>query len=210
MSEALSYLVKARPQAMGHYLAFLKDCGSRLDPKTRNLISVITKVHSQTERGLRQYLRRALREGCSAEEILDALFMAFPALGLAKIVWAVDVILKMELPQFALADATTNQEAVWHDVMAARGVRVGLTRRVECDGRSMFVHRSADGWRVYDSHCPHQSTDMPQLALRGRTLTCPTHGWQFNVRDGACIAHGHEPLRQLPCRIQDGRLQAHW
>ena len=44
MSAALDYLVKARPEALGHYFAFLKDCGKHLDPKTRNLISVITKV----------------------------------------------------------------------------------------------------------------------------------------------------------------------
>ena len=100
MSEALTYLVKARPDALGPYLAFLKACGTKLDPKTRNLISVITKVHAQTERGLRQYLLRALREGASAAEVLDALLMAFPALGLSKIVWAVDVILAMDLPEF--------------------------------------------------------------------------------------------------------------
>ena len=63
MSDALNYLVKARPDAVGHYFAFLKACGTQLDPKTRNLISVISKVHAQTERGLRQYLGRALREG---------------------------------------------------------------------------------------------------------------------------------------------------
>ena len=96
MSDALSYLLKARPDAVGHYFAFLKACGTRLDPKTRNLISVITKVHAQTERGFRQYLGRALREGCSPAEVLDALLMAFPTLGLSKIVWAVDIILAMD------------------------------------------------------------------------------------------------------------------
>ena len=114
MSDALNYLVKARPEAMGAYFKFLKGAGTHLDPKTRNLISVITKVHAQTENGLRQYLTRALREGATADEILDALLMAFPALGLAKIVWAVDVILGMDLPQFRL-----DREAVapcWHDV----------------------------------------------------------------------------------------------
>lgn len=100
MSEALDYLVKARPEAMRHYFDFLKDAGSRLDPKTRNLISVITKAHAQTERGLKQYLKRALREGCTGEEVIDALLMAFPALGLTKVVWAVDVILSMKLPEF--------------------------------------------------------------------------------------------------------------
>ena len=70
MSEALDYLVKARPEALGHYFAFLKDCGKHLDPKTRALISVITKVDAQTERGFKQYLKRALREGCSPMEVL--------------------------------------------------------------------------------------------------------------------------------------------
>ena len=49
MSDALSYLAKARPDAVGHYFVFLKNCGKHLDPKTRNLISVITKVDAQTE-----------------------------------------------------------------------------------------------------------------------------------------------------------------
>ena len=44
MSDALNYLLKVRPETLGHYFAFLKDCGKHLDPKTRNLISVITKV----------------------------------------------------------------------------------------------------------------------------------------------------------------------
>ena len=91
MSDALNYLIKARPEAMAAYFKFLKGAGPRLDPKTRNLISVITKVHAQTENGLRQYLRRALREGATADEVIDALLMAFPALGLTRIVWAIDV-----------------------------------------------------------------------------------------------------------------------
>jgi alkylhydroperoxidase/carboxymuconolactone decarboxylase family protein YurZ len=90
MSDALSYLIKARPEAMKAYLTFLKDTGKHLDPKTRSLISVITKIDSQTERGLRQYLPRALRDGASPHEILDAILMVFPTLGLAKIIWAVD------------------------------------------------------------------------------------------------------------------------
>ena len=73
MSNALSYLMKARPEAMGAYFSFLKDTGKHLDPKTRSLISVITKVDSQTERGLRQYLPRALRDGATPMEVLDAI-----------------------------------------------------------------------------------------------------------------------------------------
>lgn len=218
MSDALYFLVKARPAAMGHYLAFMKDAGSRLDPKTRALISVITKVHAQTERGLRQYLGRALRDGCTPGEIIDALLMAFPALGLAKIVWAADVILAMNLPGFtpeALNAAAI--EPTWHDVLAIDGFAAGQTQRVECDGRGLFVHRAADfdangedEWRVWDSRCPHQVTNIPHLALNGHVLTCPKHEWTFDVRNGECIANGSAPLKRWPAKVADGRLLALW
>ena len=208
MSDALNYLVKARPEALGHYFAFLKDCGRHLDPKTRNLISVITKVDAQTERGFRQYLGRALREGCTGAEVLDALLMAFPTLGLAKIVWAVDLILAMDLPQFQLGAAAPQGQ--WHDVAATRGVKPGQVLRVECDGRAVFACRDQKGWRVYDSRCPHQTTDIPHLALEGTTLTCPRHRWAFDIRTGACIANGDAPLRQWESRVSGGRLQAYW
>lgn len=208
MSDALNFLVKARPEAMGHYLAFLKDCGTRLDPKTRCLISVITKVHAQTARGFRQYVNRALREGCSAEEVLDALLMAFPALGLSKLVWAADQLLAMDLPAFQ--PAALGQAGDWHDVMATRGVPDGASLRVDCDGRGLFVQRQGRRWRVYDSRCPHQTTNIPHLALNGGTVTCPKHGWTFDLADGRCTAKGDAPLREWDCKVVKGRLLARW
>jgi nitrite reductase/ring-hydroxylating ferredoxin subunit/alkylhydroperoxidase/carboxymuconolactone decarboxylase family protein YurZ len=214
MSDALAYLIKARPETMGHYFAFLKEAGSKLDPKTRNLISVITKVHAQTERGFRQYLGRALRDGCTPAEVLDALLMAFPALGLAKIVWAVDIILSMDLPEFQ--PAALGAEGQWHDVMATAELPMGQVARVDCDGRGLFVYHVAshdgtgDAWRVFDSRCPHQTTNIPHLALEGTRLTCPKHGWAFDVRDGRCIAIGNSPLRQWESRVDNGRLLARW
>jgi len=209
MSDALTYLVKARPEAMGHYFGFLKDCGKHLDPKTRNLISVITKVHAQTERGFRQYLGRALREGCTPAEVLDALLMAFPALGLAKIVWAVDIILAMDIPEFK-PEAMTAPAGQWHDVMAAAALKAGDVQRVDCDGRSLFVYRNTKDIRVYDSRCPHESTDIPHLALEGTTLICPKHQWQFDIKNGNCISKGNSPLRQWDSKVVKGRLMAYW
>ena len=208
MSDALTYLVKARPEAMGAYFKFLKGAGTHLDPKTRNLISVITKVHAQTENGLRQYLTRALREGASADEILDALLMAFPALGLAKIVWAIDVILGMDLPEFRLDRA--EHVPAWHDVAPTSALAEGETAYFDCDGRNLFVYRKGATLKVYDSRCPHQATDIPHLALERGQLTCPKHGWAFDVASGRCTAGGDRPLQELPHKIEKGRLFAYW
>lgn len=209
MSDALTYLVQARPETMSHYFRFLKETGKHLDPKTRNLISVITKVHSQTERGLRQYLSRALREGCTPMEVIDALLMAFPALGLAKIVWATDIILDMDIPGFQPA-ALRGEAPVWHDVTPTNAVADGDVLRLDCDGRGLFVYRNKRSYQVYDSRCPHQSTNIPELALQGNTLTCPKHQWQFDIKSGECIKKGNSPLRKIESRVVKGKVQALW
>jgi len=209
MSTALSYLIKARPEAMTAYFTFLKDTGKHLDPKTRSLISVITKIDSQTERGLRQYLPRALRDGATPQEVLDAILMAFPTLGLAKIIWAIDILLDMDIPEFSLENL--GAETGWHDLIDIADIKDGdITYIDECDGRSLFIYRSADDYRVYDSRCPHQVTNIPHLALSGKRLTCPKHLWAFDVTTGECVDKGTRPLRQFDSRIENGRLQAIW
>jgi nitrite reductase/ring-hydroxylating ferredoxin subunit len=208
MSDALDYLLKVRSDAIPHYFKFLKETGKHLDPKTRALISVITKVHAQTETGLRQYLLRALREGASPMEVLDALLMAFPALGLAKIVWAVDVILALDLPEFRAEHI--GAAARWHDLAPAAQFADGSATRLDCDGRGLFVYREDKTYRVYDSRCPHQVTNIPHLALEGRELTCPKHKWAFDLASGACIRKGTLPLKRFEAKVAKGRLLAYW
>jgi nitrite reductase/ring-hydroxylating ferredoxin subunit/alkylhydroperoxidase/carboxymuconolactone decarboxylase family protein YurZ len=208
MSDALEYLVKARPDAMKGYFKFLREAGKHLDPKTRDLISVITKVYSQTENGFRQYLTRALRNGCSPNEVLDALLTAFPALGLAKIVWAVDILLEMDIPEFR--PELLEAEARWHDVMPVAEAAPGQVTYRDCDGRHLFVYRNGAAIRVYDSRCPHQVTNIPHLALEGMKLTCPKHHWAFDIATGACVEKGDRPLKCFESRVENGRLLASW
>ena len=208
MSDALDYLVKVRPDAVGHYFKFLKQAGSRLDPKTRALISVITKVHSQTERGFRQYLMRALNAGVKPAEILDGLLLAFPALGMSKIVWAVDLILALDIPEFR--PELMGAQARWHDVTPEHSLGGDGVKRIECDGRAVFVTRANGAYRVYDSRCPHQATNIPLVALDHARLTCPKHGWVFDIRSGECIEIGSRPLKRFESRVEGEILQARW
>jgi len=208
MSDALEYLVKARPDAILPYFTFLKESGKHLDTRTRDLISVITKVAVQTDKGFRQYLTRALRNGASPNEVLDALLMAFPVLGLAKIVWAVDILLEMDIPEFR-PDQLDARES-WHEVIPVDDVPVGEITYCDCDGRSLFIYRSDTDMRVYDSRCPHQVTNIPHLALHGLRLTCPKHEWEFDVASGECVAKGNRPLRRFEHKIENGKLLAWW
>jgi nitrite reductase/ring-hydroxylating ferredoxin subunit/alkylhydroperoxidase/carboxymuconolactone decarboxylase family protein YurZ len=204
----MKYLIEARPEAMGAYFKFLKGAGTHLDQKTRDLISVITKVDVQTENGLKQYLTRALRNGCTPNEIIDALLMAFPTLGLAKIIWAVDIILEMNINDFALE--ALNAEESWHDLGALDDFADGEATYLKIDYRTLFVFRKGANVRVYDSNCPHQATNIPELSICENHLTCPKHQWKFDLETGECIEKGNQPLKSFEARVNDGFVQAWW
>lgn len=53
-----------------------------------------------------------------------------------------------------------------------------------------------------DGVCPHQGGPLGKGKLEGHVVTCPWHGWQFDVRDGQ---HQFSPSVQqptLPVRIE--------
>jgi nitrite reductase/ring-hydroxylating ferredoxin subunit len=203
MSDALDYLMKVRKDAIGPYFQFLKEGGKHLDKKMRSLLSVITKVDAQTEAGLKQYLVRALREGNSADEILDALLVCLPTLGLSKIIWAIDIILEMDIPEFN--PELIGKEKQWHKLVAINEIKEGVSR-FDYDGRACFVNKKTDDYLVFDSRCPHQVTNIPILALDGDSLTCPKHQWKFNLENGECIEKGNRPLNKVNHKIEDDYL----
>lgn len=208
MSDALDYLVKTRPDAMKSYFKFLKESSKSLDPKTRLLITVITKIATQTETGLRQYLPQALNAGATPNEILDAILHAFPALGLAKIVWAIDILLDMDIPEFRAENL--GAEKRWHQISNVGQIPEGKTTYLDCEGRSLFIYRDNGTFNIYDSRCPHQVTDIPHLALEGFRLTCPKHHWAFDIKTGACIDIGDRPLRCFEAKVEHDKLYARW
>lgn len=207
MSRALDYLLQARPDAMRAYFSFLKQAGEHLDEKTKSLISVITKVHAKTPTGLRQYLPRALKAGASADEVIDALLMAMPALGFSKIVWAIDVILDMDLPEFAkykTGNASANDE--WRAVGDAANFSENQTFYSRIENRTLLVKKSGNDFVIYDARCPHKGNTIPESGIAGDTLTCPFHEWRFDLKSGKCLSGGSTPLKTLACKIEDGKL----
>ena len=207
MSEALDYLQKARPEAISSYFEFIKNSGKHLDPKTRALISVITKVDKQTGNGFRQYLSRALQAGASPDEILDALLTAFPTLGLSKIIWAVDRILELDLPEFYPENLGHTPE--WHEIIDTDQLVEDISF-VSVDRKGLFIFNGNDGYRVYDSLCPHQQTHIPEQGLSGCYLTCPGHNWKFDLRSGECVERGNRPLRLLNSKTENRKLYVQW
>lgn len=55
-----------------------------------------------------------------------------------------------------------------------------------------------------DGICPHQGGPLGKGALEGCIVTCPWHGFQFNVRNGQNVASPSLTHPQFAVKIEDG------
>ncbi|MFQ5774303.1 MAG: Rieske (2Fe-2S) protein [Kiloniellaceae bacterium] len=82
------------------------------------------------------------------------------------------------------------------------------------DGREIFVVRAGGEVHGYVNSCPHQGTPLdwtPDCFISAQTglIMCATHGAQFRIEDGACVAGpcAGNKLRPAPVRLDgDGRV----
>ncbi len=60
----------------------------------------------------------------------------------------------------------------------------GTSREVEHQGRIVALFNLDGKVRAIDGLCPHQGGPLADGELDGPIVTCPWHGWQFDVRTG--------------------------
>ena len=59
--------------------------------------------------------------------------------------------------------------------------------------------------RAVDRACPHEGYRLDAGEVRGQELTCPAHGWRFDLRSGACVTAG-EDIRTYTVDVRDGAI----
>ncbi|MDP6116786.1 MAG: Rieske 2Fe-2S domain-containing protein [Planctomycetota bacterium] len=195
------YLQEVRPEAIGHLLAFFKESGRHLEPKTRFLMSVMTKVINYTPRGLRQYIKRAAQEGASKDEVIDTILLSYPCAGLTKVCDAVAIMQELDIPEWV------DDEPAWRELGELPGIPEGTMRSVEVDGQNLVLVRSEGTLYALKDRCPHQNEALSNGELCGGVLTCARHKWQFNVADGSCAGTGKGDVESIPVREEGGRVE---
>lgn len=60
----------------------------------------------------------------------------------------------------------------------------GSGKEVEYEGRIYALFNAGGTITAIDGICPHQGGPLAEGALEGTMVTCPWHGWQFDVCTG--------------------------
>jgi nitrite reductase (NADH) small subunit len=79
-------------------------------------------------------------------------------------------------------------------------------REFVVEGRIVAVFNVAGEYFALDGICPHQGGPLGKGLLQGCILTCPWHGWQFDVRTGRHQASPTLKQAGWPIRVDDEQL----
>jgi len=90
--------------------------------------------------------------------------------------------------------------AEWHRLAAVAEIAPGSAREFTAGGRVIAVFNVDGNLYALDGVCPHAGGPLGEGTLEGSVVTCPWHGWQFDVTSGRnClnprIEHSAFPLK---------------
>jgi nitrite reductase (NADH) small subunit len=74
-------------------------------------------------------------------------------------------------------------------------------------GRMVAVANVDGGLHALDGLCPHQGGPLGTGRLCGAVLTCPWHGWQFDVTNGRHLTSATVRQELHEVRVRDGRIE---
>ena len=69
-------------------------------------------------------------------------------------------------------------------VASVSDVPPGSSKEVIAEDRVVALFNVAGKFHALDGVCPHAGGPLGEGALNGTTVTCPWHGWQFDVTTG--------------------------
>ena len=71
-------------------------------------------------------------------------------------------------------------------------------------GKKIGVVKEAENQFIaIEIACKHQGADLSKGKLRGDVVTCPRHGWQYNLKTGTCLNHDSPKLKKHDVVIED-------
>ena len=81
-------------------------------------------------------------------------------------------------------------------------VAAGTAKVVVVQGHSVALFNVGGTFHAVSNVCLHRGGPIGEGALDGTIVTCPMHGWEYDVRTGANVGNPAARLRSFIVRIE--------
>jgi nitrite reductase (NADH) small subunit len=85
-------------------------------------------------------------------------------------------------------------------------IPAGVVRTVELGGKTIALAHVGGEFHAIDNTCIHRGGPLGEGALEGKLLTCPWHGWQFDVSSGKLTQNASLGVACFPVEVRGGEV----
>lgn len=96
----------------------------------------------------------------------------------------------------------------WVHLVRVDEIGPGEVLEVMAGERALALARTDEGFFAVADVCPHAGGPLGDGELDGCQLTCPWHGWSFDVRDGSCGVDPSLHVETVEVRVEHGAVWA--
>jgi nitrite reductase [NAD(P)H] small subunit len=82
----------------------------------------------------------------------------------------------------------------------------GGVELVVVDGLDVALFRRGDEVFAIGNECAHKGGNLCDGRVEGDIVTCPLHGWEFDLRSGACMTIPGECVPRFAVSVEDGAI----
>ena len=77
---------------------------------------------------------------------------------------------------------------------------------VTVNGEDVVLDRRSDEIFAIGNECPHQGGNLCDGWIEGDILSCPLHGWEFDLRTGVCMTIPGERASRYAVSVDGGAI----
>ena len=85
-------------------------------------------------------------------------------------------------------------------VASVNDLKDGEGKTVQAGGKSIALFRQGGNFFALDNTCLHMGGPLGEGFLEDKTVTCPLHGWQYDIATG--VANGNSAMRTKTYKVK--------
>ena len=94
----------------------------------------------------------------------------------------------------------------WVKVAVEGDLAPGQGKTVDATGTEIALFNAGGKFLAVANTCPHRGGPLGGGELEGTVLTCPWHGWQFEMTTGATVQDPQESVPTYRTEVRNGEV----
>ncbi len=95
---------------------------------------------------------------------------------------------------------------VFVEVAKVSDVKPGKGKVVKANGKELALFNVEGKFHAISNACAHRGGPLGEGSLDGNTVTCPWHGWKYDVKTGVCAVQASIKVQSFKTKVDGDKV----